>query len=406
MPQFRYKSVAESGEIVEGRLDAADRSAVVARLHQLGHVPVRIEPVASGFSLHFLQREVFAERQASRLDIVTLTREIATLLAAGLPLDRALEILRDLTKKPALKKLVQRILEQVRGGGSLADALEREGRAFPDYYRSMVRAGEAGATLEAVLTRLADFMERGQAIRSSVRSALIYPVFLLVTAGLSVFVLLIYVIPTFKPMFDDAGADLPLATRLVIGMGDFMQQAWWLLALGFLLLYLVAKAVLARPAIRLWWHGRLLRLPLIGSLWLRIDVGRFSRTLGTLLSNGVPLLTALPLVRDVMGNLALAGAIDVTIPDVRAGKGLADPLAGKNVFPDLAIQLLRVGEESGHLEDMLLKLAEIYDQETTTAVRRMLAMLVPLLTLGLGVVIAFIILSILLALFSINELAL
>ena len=405
MPVFRYKSVADSGEVVEGRLEGTDQAAVIGRLHQLGHMPIRVEP-ASGLSLDFLNRDVFGARHASAAEVTTLTREIATLLQAGLPLDRALEILVELSGRAPVRDLVGRILDRVRGGTTLAEALEDEGNTFPSFYRSMVRAGEAGASLEAVLARLADFMERAQALRSSVRSALIYPTFLLATAGLSVVVLLTFVVPTFEPLFADAGTKLPVATRMVIGVGDAFQSYWWAMALTVVAFVFGAKAHMARPAGRLAWHGRLLKVPLIGATWLRIDVARFSRTLGTLLANGVPLLSALSLTKDVLGNAALAAAVDSVEPAAKAGRGLAEPLAETGVFPRLAIQLLHVGEESGHLEEMLNKLADIYDQETKTAIQRLLSLLVPVLTLALGLLIAFIITAILLALFSINELAL
>lgn len=408
MPLFRYKSIAGSGEVIKGELDAADKAAVVQSLRQKGHIPVKIESAGrwSFTDSGFLQQEVFASGGVSAEEVSTLTREIATLLGAGLTLERALEILAGLGLKPKVKRVVETVLEEVRGGSSLADALDRQQGAFPRYYRSMVRAGEAGSSLETVLRRLADFMEQSRELSRKVRSALIYPVFLLVTAGVSVIILLTYVVPTFQPLFDDAGAKIPLVTKMVIAVGDISRAYWWVPP--FLLLGggLLVRLHMARPAGRLWWHGLLLKLPLLGGLWTRIDVARFSRTLATLLSNGVPLLTALTLVREVLGNAALARAVGAAEPEVKAGRGLARPLTETGLFPDLALQLLQVGEESGHLEDMLFKLADIYDQESQASIQRMLALLVPVLTLGLGVLIALIISSILLALFSINQLVL
>ncbi len=406
MPTFTYKSVADSGEIVEGQLEASDQTAAINRLQRLGHVPLKIDSAASGLSLDFLKQDVSFRRGLGPRDITTLTREIATLLGAGLPLDRALDILVEMAEQAPQRRLVSKIVEQVRGGATLADALDKQEDSFPVYYRSMVRAGEAGATLEAVLERLADFMERAQATRAQLRSSLIYPIILLVVACLSLAVMLTFVVPTFKPLLDDAGAKLPLSTQIVIAAGDFFQAYWWLMLLGAVAAVFGLKAALARPATRLWCHRHLLRLPLAGPLWVKIDVARFARTLSTLLSNGVVLLSALALTRDVLGNAALADALGRIEPDVKAGRGLAEPLAESGLFPVLAIQLLRVGEESGHLEEMLAKLAEIYDADAATTVQRLLALLVPILTLGLGLLIAFIIASILLALFSINELVL
>ncbi len=406
MPTFHYKSVAESGEVVEGQLEASDQTAAISRLQRLGHVPLKIDSAASGLSLDFLKQDVSFRRGLGPRDITTVTREIATLLGAGLPLDRALEILLEMAEQAPQRRLVARILDEVRGGATLADALDKQEDSFPVYYRAMVRAGEAGATLEAVLERLADFMERAQATRAQLRSSLIYPIILLVVACLSLAVMLTFVVPTFKPLLDDAGTRLPLSTQIVIAAGDVFQAYWWLMLFGAVAAVLGLKAALARPATRLWCHRHLLRLPLAGALWVKIDVARFARTLSTLLSNGVVLLSALALTREVLGNAALAEALGGIEPDVKAGRGLAEPLAESGLFPILAIQLLRVGEESGHLEEMLAKLAEIYEADAATTTQRLLALLVPILTLGLGLLIAFIIASILMALFSINELVL
>lgn len=406
MPLFRYKSIAGSGDVIKGELDASDEAAVVSSLRQQGHIPVKIEAAGKwSFSgSGFLQQEVFGSGGISADEISTLTREVATLLGAGLTLERSLEIMASLDLAPKVKKVLDSVLEQVRGGRSFADALDQQEGAFPKYYRSMIRAGEAGSSLETVLRRLADFMEQSRNLSRTVRSALIYPIFLLVTAGASVTILLTYVVPTFQPLFDDAGAQIPLITQIVIGVGELARTYWWLPLLSVLIGGLAIRLHMARPAGRLWWHAQLLRLPLVGGLWTRIDVARFSRTLATLLANGVPMLAALTLVKEVLGNAALSDAVKQAEPEVKAGRGLSKPLTETGLFPSLALQLLQVGEESGHLEDMLFKLADIYDQESQASIQRMLALLVPVLTLGLGVLIALIISSILLALFSINQL--
>ncbi|MEO3430510.1 type II secretion system F family protein [Pelagibius sp. CAU 1746] len=406
MANFRYKSVTGEGEVVEGRLEASDQGAAVARLHQMGHLPVRVEAAGGGRLLEALNRDILPARPAEGAELVTLTRKLATLLRAELPLDRALELLSGLTERKATKAMVERLLAALRGGSSLADALDKEGKTFPTYYRAMVRAGEIGASLDTVLERLADFLERAQETKGKLRSALIYPIFLLVTAGASLAILLTFVIPAFQPMFEDAGTELPLVTQIVIGFGAVVRQAWWIILLALAVAVVSLQAHLGTPAGRLWWHRQVLRLPVIGALWVKNDVARFARTLATLLANGVPLLNALELVREVMSNAALSAGVTAVQPDVKAGRGLAAPLSENPLFPPLLVQLLRVGEESGRLEDMLAKLAEIYDQESEETMRRLLALLVPVLTLGLGALIAFIVSSILFALFSVNELVL
>ncbi|MGF1631828.1 MAG: type II secretion system F family protein [Kiloniellaceae bacterium] len=404
MANFRYKSVTGEGEVVQGRLEASDQDGAVARLHQMGHLPVRVEATAGGHLLDLLQREVLPARPAQGAELATLTRKLATLLKAELPLDRALELLSELTERKASRAMVERLLAALRSGSSLADALDKEAKTFPSYYRAMVRAGEIGGSLDSVLVRLADFLERAQETRGKLRSALIYPLFLLVTAGVSLAILLTFVIPAFQPMFEDAGTELPLVTQIVVGFGAFVREAWWILLLALLAIVVGLQAHLGTPVGRLWWHRQVLRLPVAGELWAKGDVARFARTLGTLLGNGVPLLQALELVREVMSNAALSAGVTAVQPDVKAGRGLAAPLAENPLFPRLLVQLLRVGEESGRLEDMLLKLADIYDHESEETMRRLLALLVPVLTLGLGALIAFIVSSILFALFSVNEL--
>ena len=406
MASFRYKSVSAGGDVVQGTLEARDQGAAVNQLHLMGHTPVRVEAAGGSGLLDLLNLEIGTARPASGGELATLTRKLATLLRAELPLDRALELLTDLTERPATQKMVTRLLTAIRGGSSLADALDKEANAFPSYYRSMVRAGETGASLDTVLSRLADFLERAQAVRGQLRSALVYPAFLLVTAGVSLVVLLTFVLPSFQPMFEDAGAELPMITQVVVGFGSFVRDAWWAIALAVLALGLGLRLHLGTEAGRLFWHGLALRVPVLGPLWLKGDVARFARTLGTLLANGVALLTALNLVREVMSNAALADGIAIAAPDVQAGRGLAAPLGENPLYPSLLVQLVRVGEESGRLEDMLLKLAEIYDQESEETTRRLLALLVPVLTLGLGGLIAFLVASVLFALFSVNDLVL
>lgn len=406
MPDFHYKSVTGDGEVVEGSLEAGDQNGAVARLHQMGHLPVRVEAARGGRLADLLSKEVLPARGTQGGELTTLTRKLATLMKAELPLERALELLAELTEREAAKAMVIRLLAALREGSNLADALDKEAKVFPTYYRAMVRAGEVGGSLDSVLTRLADFLERTQQAGSELRSALIYPLFLLITAGASIAVLLVFVVPTFQEMFDDAGTELPVITQIVIGFGTFVRQFWWIFLLALASGFVGLQVHLRTPVGRLWWHRLTLRLPVAGSLWMKTDVARVARTLSTLLGNGVPLLNALELAHEVMSNAALSAGVANVLPDVKAGRGLAAPLSEQQHFPKLLIHLLRIGEESGRLEEMLSKLADIYDQESEETLRRLLALLVPVLTLGLGGLIAFIVASVLLALFSVNELVL
>ena len=406
MPLYRYRAVSAADEVIEGEMEAHSQSAVIERLQELGHLPIRADEIAPGDRGSLLQRDLFANRKVSRRVVALITGELATMLGAGLPLDRALEILVSLADKENVAKLLVRVLDGVRGGASLADAMADQDGAFPDFYVSMVRAGEAGGTLDVVLARLATFLEKSQALTDSVRSALIYPMILLVMAGLSVVILLTLVIPEFKPLFDDAGEALPLATRVLVAVGEVFERWFWLMALVAIALVLFVRHRLANAAFRLRWDGMMLRLPLFGDLTRKIEVARFARTLGTLLGNGVALLSALTIVKDTLSNTVIGAAVEGVADRLKEGKGLAEPMATSGVFPALAVQLVRVGEETGELETMLTKVADIFDGEVGRTTQRLLSLLVPLLTIGLGLLIAAIIGSVLVAFLSVNELAL
>ncbi len=406
MPRYRYRAVTGSGEVVEGELDASTQAGVIAQLRERGFMPIRADEISRGGATSIWQRDIFGAKGPSSKAVTLMTRELATLLGAGLPLERTLEILSGLADDARQQALFERLLDALRGGASLADALADEAGTFPAYSVSMVRAGEAGGALEAVLDRLADYRERSQEVRERVVSALIYPIIVLVMAGLSVILLLTVVIPEFKPLFADTGAELPLATRVVVALGDAFQDYWWAGLGSIILVYLVVRIQLARAEARVRWHRMLLGTPLFGDLIGKIEIARFARILGTLLANGVTVLNALSIAGDVLANQALRGVISDVSESLKQGKGLAGPLESTGLFPALAINLLKVGEETGRLEDMLLKIAAIYDQEVERTTQRMLAILVPAVTIGLGLLIAGIIGSVLAAMLSIYELPL
>lgn len=402
MPTFRYRAVSAAGETLEGAMDAADRNIVVNRLRDQGHFPLKVEQ-GDAAPTSLLQRDLFGSRKLSLRDISVSTRELSTLLKAGLPLDRALRVLIDVAENAPVREMQSRVLERVQGGASLADALGQEGRAFPPFYTGMVRAGEAGGSLHGVLGRLADFMERMLALRDSVRSALIYPALLLGMAVVTVIVMFGLVLPQFRPLFEDMGDKLPLLTRIFLLVGDAVQAWWWAGAIVLAMAALMFRRALGSPAFRLRWDRWKLSAPVFGGLLKRIETARFAHTLAMLLHGGQPLLEALGIVRDVMGNSALREALSRVVERLRQGQGLAGPLAESGLFPALAIHLVRVGEESGQLETMLGQLAGAYDREVQDATKRLMALLVPLLTVGLGIVIAIIIASVLGAFLSVND---
>ncbi|MEP7084787.1 MAG: type II secretion system F family protein [Betaproteobacteria bacterium] len=414
MPVFRYKAVNGAGATVQGEFDALQETAVVEWLRESALMPLKIELAKGGGSgvaagaagaAAPVRKSLFSRKRVTQEQLLNLTRELATLLRAGLPLDRALEILINLSTELAPRALMQQIRDDVRGGASLSQALEKSGGVFTRFYVNIVRAGEAGGALAAVMARLSEFMERAKELRETVRSALMYPALLLFVAVSSIMLLLIKVVPQFEPIFAQSGKALPVPTQIVIGAGRFATQYWWMILLGIVVIGYWWRWQMARKTSRFKWDGRFLKLPIFGDLINKIETARFARTLSTLLGNGVSLLGALSIVRETMNNSVLAGALDGVIVKLREGRGLSQPLRETGVYPQLAVQLIMVGEETGRLEDMLGRVADIYDNESQRAVKRMLGILEPVLILIMAGLIAMVILSILLGIFSINDLA-
>lgn len=403
MPHYQYKAANAQGEVLEGEMEAASEQAVALRLHEMGYFPVRVDPAsddAPGGLLSVLGLGAGVRQD----DVAVFTGEIATLLRAGLPLDRALEITINLSPNEQVAEVLNDIRKDVRGGVSLYGAMSHHRDVFSRFYLNMIRAGEAGGALDAVLARLTEFMERSKELKETVKSALIYPTILVSVSVISVMVLLIFVVPQFTQMFEDSGKSLPLPTQIVIGLGDFVKNYWWAMALGGFALFLIMRRQFADPETRYVWDERLLSMPLVGDLLAKLEVARFSRTLGTLLDNGVSLLSALSIVKDTLENSFMAEKIDEVASQLREGKGMGQPLMEAEVFPKLAVHMVMVGEETGRLSEMLIQVADVFDREVRTAVKRMLGLLEPVLILGLGLIIGGIIMSILMAILSVNEL--
>ncbi len=406
MPLYKYRAVSASGDILEGEMDAPSTASVAERLAELGHTPVRAEEAAGAGAKKFDAAEFFRlQRGISRRNLALITRELSTLLAAGVPLDRSLEILGSLVDKKSLRDAIERILEQVRGGDSLADAMATRPRDFPQFYTSMVKAGEVSGTLDQVLERLAEFLERSQAVSESVRSALVYPIILVVVAAVSLIVLVTGVIPQFRPLFESAGQALPLPMLVLVGVANVLSAYWWAFRLGILAAGLLVRRALAQHDNRLKLDAALLRWPLYGGLIRKIEAARFCRMLSTLLRNGVTMLGALAVTRDTMKNLALREAVDRAAVAVKEGRGLSRSFGDEEVLPQLALSLIRVGEETGELERMLDQVAEIQERDVQRTIGRLLALLVPALTIGLGLIVAVVIVTLLSAILGVNQLA-
>ncbi|MFC6669232.1 type II secretion system F family protein [Marinobacterium aestuariivivens] len=403
MPQFQYRAVTPEGEQRSGAVEAGDQALAVQQLQRSGLIPISVEE-GSGAGLQNLLQLKLSLGGSSQKRVLQFTLDLATLMRAGVSLDRALEIMRRVAGDAETRALLENVQEGVRKGQSLSAVLKEQGGQFSRFYISMVHAAELSGSLGEGLTDLAFYMERSRELREKTLSALLYPLILLIVAGLSLLIILTYVVPQFQQLFDDMGRALPLSTSIVIGIAEFIRDLGpWILLL-LILAALVFRRRLQDPDARLRWDARVLRLPLAGSLLQRLDTARFSRSLGTLVRGGVPLLTALQIARDTLVNQAMAEGADTAAVSLKEGRRLAEPLQATGVFPVLALQMIQVGEETGQLDEMLLKVADVYDREVANAVQRMLTILEPVLIVGLGLMIAGIILSILVAIMSINEL--
>ena len=402
MPLYHYKALNARGEMLDGQMEAATNAEVVQRLQEQGHLPVEAK-LASESGGASVWKGLFKPKPFAGARLVQFTQQLATLLGAGQPLDRALTILLELPEDEAAQRTVTDVRDAVRGGASLSAALERQHGAFGRLYVNMVRAGEAGGSLHETLQRLADYLERSSALRTRVINALVYPAILLVMVGLSLLFLLGYVVPQFAAMYDSLDAQLPWFSRLVLGVGVFVR-GWWIAILAVPLLALLWLERKRRdPAVMQRFDAWLLQRKLAGPLVAKLDTARLARTLGTLLRNGVPLLPALGIARNVLDNRVLAADVDAAADEVKNGIGLSTALARGKRFPRLAVLMIQVGEESGALDAMLLKTADTFEQETQAAMDRLLAALVPAVTLVLAAVVGVVILSVLAPIYDLTN---
>lgn len=406
MPAYSYKAADSTGKIVTGVLEADEEKKVVAELQTRGMIPIRIAPAkGNGKRLGLNVSEQFLNlfNGVSSKDVMVFTQDFATLLEAGLPVDRALSLLIESAEKERFKMVVNDILKTVQGGGYLSDALAKHPRAFTSFYVSMVRAGEAGGVLEAVLSRLGEFLESAQELKDYIKSAMVYPVFLVGVGGVSIIILLTFVIPKFSIIFSDMGQTIPLSTQFLLGISHLLQSYWWAILAGLGIGFFFLKKYLKTPAGRLKFDRKKMKFPVVGELIKKIEVARFARTLGTLTKSGVPILQALMLVKDIMGNKVISAAMGNVHTRVKEGDRLSKPLRDTGIFPPLAIQMITVGEETGRLDRMLLRVAESYEKMVRNTVKRLISLLEPAMILVMGLVVGFVVVSMLMAVFSMNE---
>jgi general secretion pathway protein F len=405
MPWFEYRAARGDGAVIAGRSEAPDRQTLARRLQAEGQVPIQIVEREEARQVPGPWRWRLGSRRLSGKDIDYLTLELATLLRASLPLDRALDTMSRLAGNPARRELTENIAREIRSGASLSQAMERQGAAFDRFYLNMVRAGEASGALDLALERLAEFKARARELRDSIISSLFYPAILIVLAIIAIAVMLAFVVPRFTEMFAEAGRELPWLTQVVVAVGTGVERWWWLILLALASLFFLGRRWLRDPVVRERLDGHLLRAPIAGGLIGKIEAGRFTRTLGTLLRNGVALPAAIDIAKEIASNRVIARGLAQVAQRVRQGEGLSRALTEAGVFPPLTTQLLKVGEETGHLERMLEQLAEIYEREVRTDIQRALTLGEPVIILVMAGFITVIILSIVLAVIETNNLA-
>lgn len=405
MTVFTYRARDRSGHAIDGVMEAPDARAVVDRLQRDAYFPITVVPQEARRRLLGLAWPARSGGRVSRRDVLAFTQQLATLIEAGMPLDRALAIQAELASSPRLRAIVADVLQRVRGGSSLADALAmHHPRPFSRLYVNMVRAGEKGGALEATLRRLVEFLEESGEFHDAMVSALIYPALLAGVGVAAVIFLLAFVVPRFAAIFSDVESTLPLPTLILLRVSETIQHHGWLLGLLALAIVAAIRLGLATPGGRLRADRLLLAMPILGEVIVKIEMARFSRILGTLLRGGVALVSALAVVTELLGNRVLARAVAGLGDGVRRGAGLAQPMADAGIFPRLAVHMVRVGEETGRLEDTLLKVAATYEADSRKVLKRLIALTEPCVILVMGLVVGFIVVAMLLAILSITDL--
>ncbi|MEN5220874.1 type II secretion system F family protein [Stenotrophomonas sp. TWI602] len=403
MAQYRYKALNAHGELFEGQMDAASEVEVAARLQDQGHMPMEARLASEGVAGASSWAALLRRKPFDGGGLVQFTQQLATLLGAGQPLDRALSILLELPEDERTRRVVTDIRDIVRGGAPLSTALERQHGLFSRLYINMVRAGEAGGSLHDTLQRLSDYLERSAELKGRVINALIYPAILLAVVGGALLFLLGYVVPQFALMYESLDVALPWFTQWVLTAGLVVREGWIIMIVVPAVIALVVERRLRQPATRLAMDGWLLQRNGIGPLLAKLETARLARTLGTLLRNGVPLLSGLGIARNVLSNRALAADVDAASDEVKNGNGLSASLARGKRFPRLALQMIQVGEESGALDTMLLKTADTFEQESARAIDRLLSALVPVITLVLASVVGLVIVAVLVPLYDLTN---
>lgn len=407
MTVYTYKATDKNGTYVEGNISASDYKGAIQQIRKLNYYPVKVfegkgsSKLSSGMALSMPSWG----SPIPLKDLMTLTQQLATLVDSGLTLDDGLATLIKLSETEKIRSVLADVRKQVHAGSSFADALAEHPKVFSKLYVNMIRAGEAGGILGETLSRLALFMEKSVELKNSIRSAMVYPVILTLVGGTAVIILITFVIPQFSKLFEEMGAALPLPTQIMLGLSSLIINYWPALILAITGFIAAFTFYIKTNNGRLKWDGMLLKLPLFGPLIQKIEVSRFSLTLATLLKSGVPILQAMGIVQSILINRVVSDSIVVLQQALKKGNGLSGPLQKAGIFPPMAVHMITVGETSGALDEMLTKVSKTYDKEVEQSIKQVISLIEPMMILLMAVIIGFIVVSMLLAIFSANDIA-
>lgn len=402
---FEYKATTPEGKVFEGLREESDQSAVINWLQASGYIPIYAKEASSSTGKTFKNAFTLKRNAITANQLLAFTEQLATLVKAKLPVDHALRIFRDLSEHENVRTMSATLLEDVEAGNDLSSALEKQKTVFSPYYINMVRASEASGNLEIGLTRMHEYLETAKTMRDKLISSLIYPMILVAVAIASLVVIMTFVVPKITELFAGSEELLPLATKMVIAASNFFTAYWWAILVFLIGFVFLVRYLLSSPKYRKFWDKRFLKLPVFGDLLVKHETAKFTSSLGSLLSNGVPVLSALPIAKANLTNSLFLDNISKAMDQFKEGKSLFQTLSMAKLFPSLALQMIKVGEETGELDNMLTRVSEIYEKETSNAMQRLVNLFEPAIIILLGIAIGGIIVSILLGMVSINDLA-
>ncbi|HTS27405.1 MAG TPA: type II secretion system F family protein [Bryobacteraceae bacterium] len=402
MATFFFRAVASDGKVRSGSISGDDEKLIARELRKQGLTPiyVGVAPKTSSFEI-----KLPSFGGSKRRDVLFFTQELSTLMNAGVPLDRALSITAELTERPAFRFVVLDVLRVLKGGRSLADSLATHPECFSDLYINMVRAGEASGALAAIFERLAEFERSRDDLRNFIVSSMIYPALLALVGMASVVILLTFVVPRFATIFSDPRMKIPLPTQIMLDASHIVQAYWWMAASALAAAWIAWQIYTHTAPGRLWWDGARLRIPLLGDALLKAETARFARAMATLVANTVPLVQSIGIAAATLTNKTISAALAGVAQGVKRGEGIAAPMRKAGVFPPLASHLLTVGEETGRLDHMFARMADIYETDTRASIKRFTSVFEPIVILIMGILVGSMILSMLLAITSINDVA-